>query len=278
MAIDPEPPDESYMQGRCHIIKYKHQWTTFWSIECHKQLISYKTMNFIAHNNITLQLATLRELLEEIKTRKIERIGITIDKDPHWALSRCVNFDKLLNDTIQGIKDSGIEINFYLGDPKNTRKFTNKLKIPRGIIHAQFFRQDHVNDLLLKKMKAKWRDEWAACPEYGKHTRKWLPKANPCEIIKTWDKRNIGLIIRLVTGHGPFRYHIAKCEQDPEYDATCDLCDEDEQTVNHLILECPEPVISDENNTDFWSVIMNVSLTDTVTDTKMEGGTTGLCS
>ena len=24
-TIDPEPPDESYMQGRCHIIKYKHQ-------------------------------------------------------------------------------------------------------------------------------------------------------------------------------------------------------------------------------------------------------------
>ena len=41
-----------------------------WSIECHKQLISYKTMNFIVHNNITLQLATLRELLEEIKPEK----------------------------------------------------------------------------------------------------------------------------------------------------------------------------------------------------------------
>ena len=109
-VIDPEPPDESYMQGRCYIIKYKHQWTTVWSLECHKQLISYKTMNFIAHNNITLQLATLRGLLEEIITRKIAKIGITIDKDLHWALSRCVNSDKLLNETIECIMDSGIEI------------------------------------------------------------------------------------------------------------------------------------------------------------------------
>ena len=88
------------------------------------------------------------------------------------------------------------------------------------------FRRDHINDLLLERLRAKWQEEWAACPEYGKHTRKWLPKATPCDNIKTWDKRNIGLIIQLVTGHGPFRYHIAKYEQNPDYDATCDLCDE----------------------------------------------------
>ena len=139
-----------------------------WSLEYHKQLISYKTMNFIAHNNITPQLATLRELLEEINTRKIAKIGITIDKDLHWALSRCMNSDKLLNETIECIKDSGIEISFNLWDPKTTRKFANKLKIPRGITHMPYIpvlRQDHVNDLLLEKLKAKWQDEWAACPE-----------------------------------------------------------------------------------------------------------------
>ena len=72
-----------------------------------------------------------------------------------------------------------------------------------------------------------------------------------------------------MTGHGPFRYHISKCE--PGQDATCDLCDEDEQTANHLILECPALGDIRRNNTDFWSVIMNVSPTgNTVTDTKME--------
>ena len=171
--------------------------------------------------------------------------------------------DKLLNETIECIKDSGIEIGFNLGDSKNTHKFVNKLKVPRGITHMPYspvFGQDHVNDLLLKKLRAKWQDEWAACPEYGKHTRKWLPTANPCESIK-----------RLVTGHGPFRYHIAKCEQDPEYDVTCDLCYEDEQTANHSILECPALSSIRRNNTDVWSVIMNVSPTgNTVTDTKME--------
>ena len=105
----------------------------------------------------------------------------------------------------------------------------------------------------------------------SKHKRKWLPIATPCESIKTWDKKNIGLIIKLVTGHGPFRYHIAKCEQNPEYDVTCDLCQEDEQTANHLILECPALSDIRQNNTDFWSVIMNISPTgNTVTDTKME--------
>ena len=39
--IDPEPPDpETYMKGQCHIIKYKCQWTTMWSLECQKQLIA----------------------------------------------------------------------------------------------------------------------------------------------------------------------------------------------------------------------------------------------
>ena len=74
-----------------------------------------------------------------------------------------------------------------------------------------------------------------------------------------------------MTGHGPFRYHIAKCEQDPEYDTTCDLCDEDEQTANHLILECPALSDIRRNNTDIWSVIMYVSPTGhTVTVTKKE--------
>ena len=135
--------------------------------------------------------------------------------------------------------------------------------------YSLVFRQDHVNDLLLKKLKANWQDEWAACPECGKHTRKWLPTATPCESIKTWDKKNVGLIIRLVTGHGPFRYHIAKSE--PGQDPTCDLCYEDYQTTNHLILECPALSGIRRNNTDFWSVIMNVSPTgNTVTNTKME--------
>ena len=56
-----------------------------------------------------------------------------------------------------------------------------------------------------------------------------------------------------------------------EYDATCDFCYEDDQTANHLILECPALSGIRRNNTDFWSVIMNVSPTgNTVTDTKME--------
>ena len=59
-------------------------------------------------------------------------------------------------------------------------------------------------------------------------------------------------------------------EQDPELDTTCDLCDEEDQTANHLILECPALSDIKRNDTDFWSVIMNVSPTDTVTYTKME--------
>ena len=85
-------------------------------------------------------------------------------------------------------------------------------------------------------------------------------------IVKTWDKPGIGLIVRLVTGHGPFRYHIGKCEQDPEFDTTCDLCEEEDPTVNLPILECPALSTDRRINTDFWSVIMNNSPTDTVTD------------
>ena len=183
-----------------------------------------------------------------------------------------MNSDKQLNDTIECIRDSKAEISFSLGDPKKTRKYASRLKTPRGITHMPYspvFRQDHVNDLLLSKLRAKWQDKWAADPTYGKHIRKWLPTATPCESIKTWNKKNIGVIIRLVTGHGPFRYHIFKCE--PDQDPICDLCEEDDQTANHLILECPALSDIRRNSTDFWSVIMNVSPSGhSVTDTKME--------
>ena len=126
------------------------------------------------------------------------------------------------------------------------------------------FRQDRINGLLLERLRVKWQAEWESCPGYGKHTRKWFPKAIPCASVKTWDKNDIGLIIRLVTSHGPLRYNIAKCEQDPEYDTTCYLCDEEEQTSNHLILECPAFSHERRNNTDFWSVIMNNSPTEQI--------------
>ena len=122
--------------------------------------------------------------------------------------------------------------------------------------------------ILFERLRAKWQGKWESCPGYGKHTRKWFPKAIPCVNVKTWDKQEIGLIVRLVTGHGPFRYHIGKCEQDPAFDTTCDLCEEGDQTANHLILECPAFSTDRRNNTDFWSVIMNNSPIET--DTKME--------
>ena len=101
------------------------------------------------------------------------------------------------------------------------------------------------------------------------HTYKEMATyCDPCNTIKTWHKKDIGLIVRLVTGHGPFRYHIAKCE--PDQDPICDVCEEDDQTANHLILECPALSGIRRNNTDFWSVIMNVSPAHVATDTKME--------
>ena len=261
-VIEPEHPGISHMKGRCHIIKYRNQWTTLWSIEYIEQLVCYKAVNFIAHNNISLQLTTLRELLEEIERRKIEKIEITVDKDLIWVLSRYVNSDKLLNDTIECIRGSKAEITFRLGDPKKTRKYASKLRIPKGITHMPYspvFRQDHIDDLLAKRLQAKWNEEWAADPTYGTHTRKWLPNATPCESIKTWHKKDIGLIVRLVTGHGPFKYHISKCE--PDKDPICDLCDEEEQTANHLILECPALSGIRRDNTEFSSVITNISPT-----------------
>ena len=92
---------------------------------------------------------------------------------------------------------------------------------------------------------------------------------------KTWHKKDIGLIIRLVTGHGPFRYHISKCE--PDQDPICDLCEEDDQTANHLILECPALSGIRRDNTEFSSVITNISPAYSGNGYK-DGGTTGLCS
>ena len=53
--IEPEHPGILQMKGRCHIIKYRNQWTTLWSIEYLGQLVCHKAINYIAHNNNTLQ-------------------------------------------------------------------------------------------------------------------------------------------------------------------------------------------------------------------------------
>ena len=46
-------------------------------------------------------------------------------------------------------------------------------------------------------------------------------------------------IIQLITGHGPFLYHWI--ELHPETETTnCRLCDEEEETPNHIMRFCPE--------------------------------------
>ena len=62
-VFEPEHPEIPHMKGRCHIIKYRNQWTTLWSIEYLETTCLLQSNKFYCTcNNITLQLTTLERV------------------------------------------------------------------------------------------------------------------------------------------------------------------------------------------------------------------------
>ena len=65
------------------------------------------------------------------------------------------------------------------------------------------------------------------------------PKIEKCNsrLTDRCTKTELSKLIKLITGHGPFRYHLQK-GNDPNYDSTCRFCLEEEESAIHIIKEC----------------------------------------
>ena len=109
---------------------------------------------------------------------------------------------------------------------------------PEGPGYPQFPLKE-IKANLLGSLHRQWEEEWKNYKE-ANQSKFWLPNVIIPTGLKSLNKRIIGILIQTITGHGPYRYHLQKSvEEGKEFDSTCNLCHQTEQTARHLILECP---------------------------------------
>ncbi|KAL5257986.1 hypothetical protein ACHWQZ_G012815 [Mnemiopsis leidyi] len=100
-----------------------------------------------------------------------------------------------------------------------------KLPIPRGVCYAA----------LRRKTIAEWRRNFKISPPkvfstmWRDRFSKELPKLG---------KRDLRTATQILTGHACLNYHLSKINRDIA--PTCSLCQEENETVEHVLAKCPK--------------------------------------
>ena len=89
-----------------------------------------------------------------------------------------------------------------------------------------------------------WEEEWTKSnlSKY-KHSRKMLKVPNRVPLIPPgrpplkWGREDLRGLVEVVTGHCLLNKHLAHWKDLPS--KNCRLCDESEETYQHLVFECP---------------------------------------
>jgi hypothetical protein len=87
-------------------------------------------------------------------------------------------------------------------------------------------------------VQRQWDQRWALAPIY-RQTKHWFPKRDPeiSKIILTYNRPKVCLLVNFLTGHGFLNrhQHLLGNTDSP----LCRLCEEEDETPEHLLTECP---------------------------------------
>ena len=99
--------------------------------------------------------------------------------------------------------------------------------------------QTVLNSKMREFFERLWNTRWNAL-DTCRQTKHWFPKVDRARSIALFRKTNrkeYGNVIQLISGHNFLRRHEALVH--PGQDSSCRLCGEKEETVFHLVIECP---------------------------------------
>ena len=100
--------------------------------------------------------------------------------------------------------------------------------------------------------RAKWCERYKGGTDMS-HTRRFCSEPAPKKIMLS--RENLKLLVQVLTGHGPFRAHMSKwCA----VSSICDLCEEEDQTAEHLLKRCPALARERHEVTETNSMIINL--------------------
>ena len=98
-----------------------------------------------------------------------------------------------------------------------------------------------VRSTMSKKVDAYWNWAWSQEPTC-RQTKQWLPKVDyhKSHKIMQLKKAQWGKLCQFITGHNSLNRHLVLTGVDPEKDAKCSLCEEEEMTSAHIMGACPK--------------------------------------
>ena len=99
-----------------------------------------------------------------------------------------------------------------------------KLPIPRGVCYAA----------LRRKTISEWSKTFAVCPPKVFYAM-WRDRFS--KGLLKMGKRDLRVATQILTGHADLNYHLRKLNRDIA--PTCSLCQEENETVEHVLARCP---------------------------------------
>ena len=94
-------------------------------------------------------------------------------------------------------------------------------------------------DHLKTAIYAEWFNLWTADPTKFKHTKIFFPRMDPkySKHILRLNRTDLKLIIEIISGHTYLKVFSTKIK--PLQNTLCRFCSTEDETISHLILNCP---------------------------------------
>ena len=102
--------------------------------------------------------------------------------------------------------------------------------------YARPVTQQTVKQIIKVNKREDWLNDWAKGTT-GRTLFKHMPSPKPNDPINHLSRKEQTIIFRLRTRHIPLNHHLSKITSDKN--PTCSLCQNQDETVHHILYECP---------------------------------------
>ena len=93
--------------------------------------------------------------------------------------------------------------------------------------------------IIKTNLQEEWLNSWAMGTT-GRNVYRYMSGPRPKDAVNGLKRHEQSIIFQLRTGHVPLNGYLHRIK--PQQSPACPLCNEPEETVNHLFFECSSPV------------------------------------
>ena len=207
------------------------------------------------------QFSVFQAEMQAIKSAADYVESCCLDRDVHFYVDNqaalkaiqqpCVN-SRLILDTILALTNAGEHntitlhwVKAHVGNPGNEKAdelAKTGAEDPTLLDNTVSLSKSLCMSMIRKYFLDKWQQQWTGLSTC-RQTKHWMPaidKMKSKRMLKFSDRTIFSGLVQLLTGHNFLNRHTALVEGAEDWeDALCRLCFEDDESVLHVMTECP---------------------------------------